>query len=64
LRYEVTHTPPGDDTPTTTVTDAAGVTEFVRQASATGRRVHIRPIADAPKDEDPNPPPRTSYGAG
>ncbi|MER7245613.1 hypothetical protein [Kribbella sp. NPDC000426] len=34
------------DEPTRTVTDAAGVTELVRQAAATGSRVHVRPLPD------------------
>jgi hypothetical protein len=47
LQYEVTYTVPGDDEPTTTVTDAQGVTELVRRAAATGTRVHVRPVPDA-----------------
>lgn len=47
MRYEVTYTVPGDDRPTSTVTDAPGVAELVRQASATGTRVHVRPAPDA-----------------
>jgi hypothetical protein len=51
LHYEVTYTVAGDDRPTTTVTDAQGVTELVRQASATGTRVHVRPVPSAASDE-------------
>jgi hypothetical protein len=48
--YEVTYTPHDRDAPTRTVTDAAGVTELVRQAAAAGSRVHVRPL---PEDEQP-----------
>ncbi|TCC24828.1 hypothetical protein E0H92_36945 [Kribbella speibonae] len=44
--YEVTI--PSEDGPTTTVTDAAGVAALVRQAAATGRRVHIAPSPTTP----------------
>ena len=47
-----TYTLPGDDAPTNTVTDAEGVTELVRQASAVGARAHIRPLPEA---EPPTP---------
>jgi hypothetical protein len=50
--YEVTYTVPDRAAPTRTVTDAAGVTELVRQAAASGSRVHIRPL---PEDEQPRP---------
>ena len=46
LLYEVTFTSREPDAPTRTVTDAAGVSELVRQAAATGSRVHIRPLPD------------------
>ncbi|MFG1621823.1 hypothetical protein [Kribbella sp. NPDC049227] len=46
LLYEVTYTSREPDAPTRTVTDAAGVTELVRQAAATGSRVHVRPLPD------------------
>ncbi|WP_165547415.1 hypothetical protein [Kribbella sindirgiensis] len=42
MLYEVIT--PGEDGPTTTVTDAAGVTALVRRAAETGARVHIRPL--------------------
>jgi hypothetical protein len=44
--YEVTYTPPDRTGPARTVTDAAGVTELVRQAAAAGSRVHVRPLPD------------------
>jgi len=50
-RYEVTRQLP-DREPQTTITDAAGVTELVQQAAATGGRVHVRPLAaDEPASE-------------
>jgi hypothetical protein len=49
LLYEVTYSSREPDEPTRTVTDAAGVTELVRRAAATGCRVHVRPLPD----EDP-----------
>ena len=52
MRYEVIYTLPGDEAPTNTVTDAEGVTELVRQASAIGARAHIRPL---PETEPPAP---------
>ncbi|WP_405072298.1 hypothetical protein OG558_23120 [Kribbella sp. NBC_01510] len=45
----MTYTSGEPDASTRTVTDAAGVTELVRQAAATGTRVHVRPLSD----EDP-----------
>ncbi|WP_406047109.1 hypothetical protein [Kribbella sp. NBC_00889] len=51
LLYEVTYTSREPDAPTRTVTDAAGVTELVRQAAAAGSRVHVRPLPD--EDSDP-----------
>jgi hypothetical protein len=42
--YEVTYTSREHDAPTRTVTDAAGVTDLVRQAAANGSRVHVRPL--------------------
>ncbi|MGW6194576.1 hypothetical protein ACWF0M_00375 [Kribbella sp. NPDC055110] len=48
--YEVTYSSHDRTTPTRTVTDAAGVTELVRQAAASGSRVHVRPLPD---DEQP-----------
>ena len=44
--YEVTVTSRASTAPTRTVTDAAGVTELVRQAADSGTRVHVRPLAD------------------
>jgi hypothetical protein len=57
MRYEVTHYPPRQDTAEPTVTDAAGVTDLVRQAALTGTRVYVRPIFDAAEEA---PEPRTS----
>ncbi|MFI6833843.1 hypothetical protein ACIBG5_42490 [Kribbella sp. NPDC050241] len=51
MLYEVTYTSREPDAPTRTVTDAAGVTELVRQAAAAGSRVHVRPLPD--EDSDP-----------
>jgi hypothetical protein len=48
--YEVTCTSHDRSAPTRTVTDAAGVTDLVRQAAASGSRVHVRPLPD---DEQP-----------
>ncbi|WP_166679739.1 hypothetical protein [Kribbella pratensis] len=48
----MTYTVPDRAAPTRTVTDAAGVTELVRQAATSGSRVHIRPL---PEDEQPRP---------
>lgn len=45
MRYEVSLFPPEQDTADPVITDAAGVSQLVRQAAQTGRRVHIRPIA-------------------
>jgi hypothetical protein len=54
--YEVSYTSPGHDAPTRTVTDAAGVTDLVRQAAAAGTRVHVRPLADeVDYDHSPGP---------
>ncbi|WP_329000832.1 hypothetical protein OHA18_41175 [Kribbella sp. NBC_00709] len=50
MLYEVTYTSRDHDAPTHTVTDAAGVTELVRQAAATGSRVLIRPLPDSDTD--------------
>jgi hypothetical protein len=57
MRYEVTHYPPRQDTAEPTVTDAAGVTDLVRQAALTGTRVYVRPIFDAAEEASE---PRTS----
>lgn len=46
MRYVVTHYLPGQDATESTVTDAAGVTELVRQAALTGSRVHVRPVSE------------------
>ncbi|GAA1722536.1 hypothetical protein GCM10009745_84550 [Kribbella yunnanensis] len=46
MLYEVTYTSTKHDAPNRTVTDAAGVTDLVRQAAATGSRVHIRPLSE------------------
>jgi hypothetical protein len=46
MRYEVTHKSPEDESAEPTVTDAAGVSELVRLAALTGRRVHVRPVID------------------
>lgn len=51
--YEVTYTRPVDDGPTRTVTDAAGVTELVREAAAAGTRVYVRPLPDSGADQSP-----------
>jgi hypothetical protein len=48
--YEVTCTSRDHDEPTRAVTDAAGVTELVRQAAAIGTRVHVRPLPDDDAD--------------
>ena len=51
MLYEVTYTSGEHDAPTRTVTDAAGVTELVRRAAATGSRVHVRPLPDDLADD-------------
>ena len=48
--YEVTRQLPGRE-PQTTIADAAGVTELIQQAAATGERVHVRPLPEATADE-------------
>ncbi|WP_327640702.1 hypothetical protein OHB24_20625 [Kribbella sp. NBC_00482] len=42
----MTYTSHDRTAPARTVTDAAGVTELVRQAAAAGSRVHVRPLPD------------------
>jgi hypothetical protein len=51
MRFEVTHHLPGHDTPTHTLTDAAGVTTLLQQAASAGDRLHIRPW---PRSETPD----------
>lgn len=53
MRYEVTHSPAVTESAEPMVTDAAGVTELVRRAALTGRRVHIRPIVAAGPAAEP-----------
>lgn len=42
VRFEVIHSLPGHDAPTTTVTDASGVDALLARAETTGERLHIR----------------------
>jgi hypothetical protein len=55
VRFEVTQQAPGQDAPTSTVTDAAGVDVLLTRAAATGGRLHIRPHTP-----DPRPAPDTA----
>jgi hypothetical protein len=54
VRFEVTHYLSGHDTPTSTLTDAAGVGALLARAATIGARLHIRP-APARHSRQPRP---------